>query len=43
MANFSYLSGYVKAIFSEVCSKIKDLIGAQLAVVEEREGKKSLL
>jgi hypothetical protein len=30
----------VKAIFSEVCSKIVDLIKAQLAVVEDREGKK---
>ncbi|KAI9741417.1 MAG: hypothetical protein M1818_004223 [Claussenomyces sp. TS43310] len=33
-------TGHVKAIFSEVCSKIIDLTRTQLAVVEEREGKK---
>jgi len=34
------LSGHLNAIFSEVCSKIKDLVGEQLSVVESREGKR---
>ncbi|KAH6674763.1 hypothetical protein B0J14DRAFT_652947 [Halenospora varia] len=34
--------GHVEAIFSEVCSKIKDLVSTQLAVVGEKEGKRPI-
>ena len=35
--------GHLNAIFSEVCSKIKDLVGDQLSVVESREGKQAVV
>jgi hypothetical protein len=33
--------GHLNAIFSEVCSKIKDLVGTQLLVAEAKEEKKA--
>jgi hypothetical protein len=36
-----FISGHLNAIFSEVCSKIKDLVGDQLSVVESKEGKQA--
>ena len=35
--------GHLSAIFSEVCSKIKDLVGDQLSVIESREGKPAVV
>lgn len=43
VANYPTIRGHVEAIFSEVCSKIKDLVSTQLAVVGEKEGKRPIV
>jgi len=40
LLDLTYMNrGHLNAIFSQVCSKIKHLVGTQLSVAEAREGK----
>lgn len=42
LLNLAYVNrGHLNAIFSEVCSKIKHLVGTQLSVAESREEQKA--